>query len=517
MVQISKWSMGFVALVILVGSYFALPNALAPAKMSGVAGTPKNPVTLGLDLQGGAYLVLGVEVTNARGEYLDGLRGFLARELFKESIRARATLDNDVLTFRITRPEDFDKAARIVRTGRAEAAVETNKESRTITLTLGDDALATHVESLVSKTVEVVRRRVDGFGLTEPSIQRQGDNRIVLQLPGVRDTESLKSGLLKTAKMEFRLVTDATAAAAEELPFDETISGNAGLQPLWLELDPIVTGEHLQDARLSYSQQDGQPQVFFRFDGRGASLFAETTANNVGRPFAIVLDNKIISAPTIRDAITGGQGVITGGFSTEQANELAVLLKSGALPAQINFLEERTVGASLGADSIEAGVTACILGLLFVLIFMGAYYGLFGIFANVALLTNLVLLLGALTALGATLTLPGIAGIVLTVGMAVDANVLIFERMREVYRANELSVGKAIEKGYKEAISTILDANLTTLIAAILLFVFGSGPIRGFAVTLSLGILTSMFCALLLTRMLVGFWWTPNRTKLPIA
>ncbi len=517
MVQISKWSMGFVALVLLVGSYFALPNALVPAKMPGLLATPKNPVTLGLDLQGGAYLVLGVEVQNARGDYLDGLRGFLARELFKAGIRARGVVENDVLTFRITRPEDFDEAARLVRNGRAEAAVEASKDARTLTLTLSDEALAVHVESLVSKTVEVVRRRVDGFGLTEPSIQRQGDNRIVLQLPGVRDTESLKGGLLKTAEMAFRLVTDSTAASAEQVPFDEAISGNEGSAPLWLELDPIVTGEHLQDARLSYSQQDGQPEVFFRFDGRGASLFAEVTANNVGRPFAIVLDGKIISAPTIRSAITGGQGVITGGFSTAQANELAVLLKSGALPAQINFLEERTVGASLGADSIQAGVIACVLGLIFVLVFMGAYYGLFGLFANVALLANLVLLIGFLTAMGATLTLPGIAGIVLTVGMAVDANVLIFERIRETFRSAELSVGKAIEKGYKEALSTILDANLTTLIAAILLFVFGSGPVRGFAVTLSLGIITSMFCALLLTRMLIGWWWNPNRKTLPIA
>ena len=518
MVQLSKWQMALVGIVVLIGALFAAPNVTGP---SGVPGLPQKPVTLGLDLQGGAYLLLEVEVGNAREEYLTGLKTQISREMLSERIRtSRPIIENGVLSFRISKAEDFDSAGRIVRQRSGDASVESDQASRTYRLSMSEAALASYVESTVTRTVEVVRRRVDGFGLTEPSIQRQGDTRIVLQLPGVGDVESIKSGLLKTAKMEFRMVSEVSAAQSldvENVAYAEG-AGFGFESELPLEIDAPVTGACLQEAGWQFDPQNNTPVVTFRFDGRCAGIFAELTSQNTGRRFAIVLDGEIISAPTIRSAIIGGAGIIEGGFSAQSASELAVLLNAGALPAPLNFIEERTVGPSMGADSIQAGLMACILGLAFVLVFMALYYGIFGLFANIALVANLVILLGALTGLGATLTLPGIAGIVLTVGMAVDANVLIYERMREVMNSGTAkSVGDAIKKGYAQALSTILDANFTTLIAAILLFIFGSGPIKGFAVTLSIGILTSMFCALLLTRMLIGFWWSPKRQNLPIA
>ena len=361
-----------------------------------------------------------------------------------------------------------------------------------------------------------MRRRIDETGVREPTIQRQGTDRILVQLPGVDDPDRIKALLGQTAKMVFRLVDvskSANEAIATKVP-----SGSELLAPLMesasepslylVKKRVMVSGEHLIDAQATF--QDGQPVVSFRFDTNGSKRFGKVTSENVNRPFAIILDNKVISAPVIREPILGGSGIISGSFTVKTANDLALLLRAGALPAPLTVLEERTVGPGLGFDSIEAGKLASIIGLCLVIIFMVVAYGLFGIFANLALFFNIVIILGALSALQATLTLPGIAGIVLTIGMAVDANVLIFERIREEVLLGRTPIS-AIDAGYKRALTTIIDSNLTTLFAAICLYSFGSGPIKGFAVTLAIGILTSMFTSIMLTRFLIVLWLRRKR------
>ncbi|MGF1609256.1 MAG: protein translocase subunit SecD [Kiloniellales bacterium] len=364
-----------------------------------------------------------------------------------------------------------------------------------------------------------MRRRIDETGTREPSIQRQGDTRILVQLPGVRDPERIKELLGKTAKLTFRFVEEDVLpggpipAGAELLPLAPG-EASRGESELVIRKRVMVSGDTLVDAQATF--QDNQPVVSFRFDTVGAKRFGDATRDNVGRRFAIVLDDQVISAPVIREPILGGSGVISGSFTVQQVQDLALLLRAGALPAPLTIMEERTVGPGLGADSIEAGRIASILGLVFVVVFMAATYGLFGLLANVALLVNLVLLVAALSALQATLTLPGIAGIVLTIGMAVDANVLIFERIREEVRNGRGPVS-AIDAGYRRALTTIIDSNLTTLIAAVLLFQFGTGPVKGFAVTLTIGLVTSMFTAIMLTRLLVVTWLRQKRPQaLPI-
>jgi len=383
----------------------------------------------------------------------------------------------------------------------------------TFTLSLTEQAMQSRRIAAVEQSIEVVRRRIDELGTREPTIQRQGTDRILVQLPGVRDPERLKKLLGTTAKLTFRFVNegagvDRVPAGSEVLPSDD------GTRSYVVRKRVIVSGENLVDSQPTFDQ--GLPVVSFRFDSVGARKFGKATQENVGRLFAIVLDGKVISAPVIRSAILGGSGIITGGFTVQSANDLAVLLRAGALPAPLIVLEERTVGPGLGRDSIEAGKLASIIGIVLVIVFMVVAYGLFGVLANIALFVNLALLLALLSVLQATLTLPGIAGIVLTIGMAVDANVLIFERIREEVRAGRTPIS-AIDAGYRRAMTTIIDSNLTTLIAAVLLFQFGTGPIKGFAVTLSIGIMTSMFTAIMVTRLMVATWLRRRRPQaLPI-
>jgi preprotein translocase subunit SecD len=372
--------------------------------------------------------------------------------------------------------------------------------------------------------MEIARIRIDETGTKEPTIQRQGDERILVQVPGIENTEELKRRLQTTAKMTFHLFHrdaetfrpgDRVPPGAIALEGRERTEGQ-GAPVYLLRKAAAVGGESLVDSQPTTDQRTGEVVVSFRFDNRGARRFGDVTRTNVGKPFAIVLDDKVISAPVIREPILGGSGQISGGFTFQSANELALLLRAGALPAKTTILEERTVGPGLGADSIAAGKIASIVGLIAVIAFMAVIYGLFGVLADVALVVNMVLILGALSLLQATLTLPGIAGIVLTIGMAVDANVLIFERIREEVRAGRTPIS-AIDAGYGRALTTIIDANLTTLIAALLLYFFGSGPVRGFAVTLSIGIVTSMFTAIMLTRLMVVAWLRQARPKaLPI-
>ena len=378
-----------------------------------------------------------------------------------------------------------------------------------------DQGLAHRMTSAIQASIETIRRRVDAFGTTEPSIQREGRNRVLVQVPGIQDVERLKTLIGETGKLEFKLVdpaVDAVQAAATKQvpPGDELVySTDTPPIPYVLKDQVLVTGQNLVDAQPGFDSRTGEPVVTFRFDAAGAKRFGKVTQENVGLPFAIVLDNKVISAPVIREPILGGTGQISGNFTVQRANDLAVLLRSGALPAKLTVIEERTVGASLGADSIESGKKAAIMGLLLVMIFMIAGYGLFGMFANVALIVNIALIFAVLSLIGATLTLPGIAGIVLTIGIAVDANVLINERIREEIRAGK-SPYAAVDAGYSRALVTIIDSNVTTLIAVLVLFWLGSGPVRGFAVTLTIGILASMFTAVTVTRLMVSYWlrWT---------
>jgi preprotein translocase subunit SecD len=383
-------------------------------------------------------------------------------------------------------------------------------------LRFSETGLAALRTQTVEQAIEIIRRRLDPDGTKEPVIQRQGADRVLVQLPGVDDPERVKSLLGQTARLTFQLV-DLRSSAAEAKAAGRAPQGTqlleaadgSGEQYL-VERRVMVSGDMLENASPSFDQNN-RPAVAFTLNAVGAKKFAQVTGANIGRPFAIVLDGKVVSAPVIQSQIFAN-GQITGNFTIQESNDLALVLRAGALPAPLIVLEERSVGPGLGADSIAAGTLAAIVGLILVMAYMIASYGLFGVFATVALAVNIILLLAALSAIQATLTLPGIAGIVLTVGMAVDANVLIFERIREEFRRGR-RIQAAIEAGYSRAISTIIDSNLTTLVAALFLYVFGSGPVRGFSVTLALGIITSMFTAILVTRLIVVLWHNASRPK----
>jgi protein-export membrane protein SecD len=375
-------------------------------------------------------------------------------------------------------------------------------------------ATETRRAQAVEQSIEIIRRRIDETGTKEPTIQRQGQDRILVELPGVDNPTRIKELLGRTAKLTFQLVDGSVtvdeARRGRLPPGDEILAaeegrGNrsSGATAYVVKKRVMVGGDTLTDAQATFQQNE--PVVSFKFDAAGARRFGDATRENVGKPFAIVLDNKVISAPVIREPILGGSGIISGSFTVQSASDLALLLRAGALPAPITILEERTVGAELGADSIHAGAVASIVGVILVVIFMVLFYGLFGVFADIALIFNLLLMLGALSLLGATLTLPGIAGIALTMGMAVDANVLIYERIREEVRGGR-SVLSSLEAGFTRAFGTILDSHVTTLVAGILLYWLGSGPVKGFAVTLSIGVLTSLFSAILVTRLQIVTW-----------
>ena len=415
------------------------------------------------------------------------------------------SITSDLNKIQMTLNNETDGEAVRSSARRLENGVQIDTQGVLITLTLDDLAIDQIVTNTISQTIEIVRRRVDETGTNEPVIQRQGKRRVLVQLPGVDDPERIKSLLGKTAKLGFHLVderatrTGRGGASALVLPMME----NPG-EEIGVKRRAMITGEMLTNASAGFDQ-NGQPVVSFRLDARGTDRFCRVSRDNVGKPFAVVLDGEVITAPVLREPICGGQGQISGGFSVEEANDLALLLRAGALPAPLTIAEERSVGPSLGADSVEAGKKAALVGFAFVIIFMILSYGTFGFFSVISLMINVVLVFGVLSSFQATLTLPGIAGIVLTIGMAVDANILIYERIREDY-LNGRSVLGAIQSGFDNAFSTIIDANLTGLIAAIILFSFGTGPIKGFAVTLSIGILTTLFTAVMVTKFLIVLW-----------
>lgn len=503
-----RWKTLLILAICLIGIVFALPNAL-PRKVTEALPTWLQPVNLGLDLQGGSHLLLEVEVDAVVRERLTSLVDSLRGALREARIRyADLGIDGEAVTVKLLDREAYDQARGIMRGLDPDVRVDIRDDGVAV-IAYTEQAQAMRKKAAIDQSIEIVRRRVDELGTREPTIMRQGEDRILVQLPGVDDPDRIKNLLGKTAKLTFHLI-DPTVSAEEasrgRVPPGTQLLRSADPQgpPAYVVRRRVeVGGDALIDAQPTF--QNNEPVVSFRFDSAGGKRFGDVTAASAGKQLAIVLDNKVISAPVIREPILGGSGVISGSFTVETANDLALLLRAGALPAPLTILEERTVGPDLGADSIRAGSIASAVALVLVIAFMFAIYGLFGMFANLAVVINLALLLGVLSALGATLTLPGIAGIVLTLGMAVDSNVLIYERMREESRLGRTPINAMIA-GFDRAFITILDSQLTTLVAAVLLFQFGSGPIRGFAVTLAIGLATSMFTAIWVTRLMLQTW-----------
>ena len=531
MLYFAKWKITLVLAVSLLGLVFAAPNLFDKDSLKDLPGwIPAAQINLGLDLRGGSHLLLEVDTNAVIKERLETLKDD-ARQTLRDGKVGYTGLrvQNDTLSLRIRKQEQYAAALKKIKdlaapiqtslfSGVTAQDIEVSEaEGRVITAKLSEPAVDQLIKSSVDQSIEVIRRRIDELGTTEPTIQRQGLDRILVQVPGLDDPQRLKELIGKTAKLTFHLVDVSTTpqqALASRPPAGSEILYSDDPQPIpyVIKKRVMVAGESLVDAQPGFDQRNNEPIVSFRFDGSGAKRFGKVTQANVGRPFAIILDRKVISAPVIREAILGGSGQISGNFTVEETNDLAVLLRAGALPAPLKFMEERTVGPGLGADSVAAGEIASVIGLVCVIAFILVSYGLFGVFANAALIVNLTLIMGVLSLLQATLTLPGIAGIVLTIGMAVDANVLIFERIKEEIR-NGKSPMASVETGYSRALGTILDANITTFIAAAILFQMGSGPVRGFAVTLAIGIITSVFTAFTLTRMIVVFWLRTRRPK----
>jgi len=514
MYKLSRSRIMMILAICVLGIFFAVPNML-----SDTSKLPKwwQPVNLGLDLQGGSNLLLEVKMDDVLKERMSTIEDSVRQVLREEKIRYQnLKAGADSVKVKIENANSRSRA--ISKFNKVDDGLEISEEDDgTVVIKYSDVAVNQLKAKVVDQSIEIVRRRIDELGTKEPVIQRQGSDRIVVQLPGLQNPEYVKTLLGKTAKMAFHLVDSrSTAADARrgKLNAASRLINSSDGETLVISRKPVVSGENLIDAQPSF--QEGAPVVSFKFNGLGGKKFGEATKNNIGERLAIVLDNEVISAPVIQSAILGGNGVISGNFTVKSASDLALLLRSGALPAPLEVLEERTVGAGLGADSIREGVYASVIGLIAVVVFMIAAYGLFGIFTTVTVFINLFLMLGVLSVIGATLTLPGIAGIILTIGMAVDANVLIFERMREEVK-NGRSTKDAAEAGFTEAWATILDSNLTTLVAAAVLFYFGSGPVRGFAVTLAIGIATSMFTSVTVTRVMIASWIAKYKpTRLPI-
>ena len=519
MLIFENWKKIIILIVSIFAILFSLPNFVSKNNLPNFF--KAGEIRLGLDLQGGSYLLLEVQSDSLQTDRLNSVADELRIALRNANPRIgykNLSVINTELTFSLIEEKDVDLIKNIIL--EIDNSLMVNDEDfASIQVSFTEEKITEIRDYAILQSIEIIRRRVDEVGTNEPIIQRQGDDRILVQLPGLDDPERIKRLLGKTARMNFRMVNETAS-------IDEALSGR--IPPgsdLLYELDPRtgektlpyiiykrigVSGDQLVDANPSMDQYN-QPVVSMRFDSTGSRKFGDLTSKNVGKRFAIVLDGEVISAPVIREAITGGSGQISGNFTFETASDLAVLLRAGALPAPLTILEERSVGPSLGKDSINAGMYAAIIAIILVIIYMLVIYGArFGVTANISLIINVLLILALLGVLDATLTLPGLAGIALTIGMAVDANVLIFERIREESRAGRSNIG-AIDNGFKEAFRTIVDANITTLLAAVILFQFGSGPVKGFAVTLALGVMTTMFSSLMLSRGIITIWY--NRYK----
>lgn len=520
MLHFPTWKKVLIGFICLMGIVYAAPNFFPANTFQNLPNfAPGRTLNLGLDLQGGSHLLLQVETDAVLSERLEASEDAIRRGLYGARIGYQnLTIVGDAVSFALRDPDQADQAIELIRESDRSLQVD-QPNAATIVVSLPEDQANEVRINAVEQSVEIIRRRIDELGTREPNIQRQGVDRIIVQVPGFDDPEALKAVIGTTAKMTFHLLDERSPPGTAPqtappgsmiLPSADEIGSDGQPVRYLVERRVRVGGERLVDSQPSF--QDNFPVVSFRFDTLGGQQFGRTTQENSRRFLAIVLDDTVISAPRINEPILGGSGIITGQFSVKQVNDLSLLLRAGALPAPISFLEERTVGPGLGQDSVDAGKIASIIGLVLVIAFMMVSYGRFGVMADVALIVNIGLIIAILSGLQATLTLPGIAGIVLTVGMAVDANVLIFERIREEVE-NGRSPFNAIDSGYRRALTTIIDSNLTTLIAAILLFAFGAGPIKGFAVTLSIGIVTSMFTSIMVTRLLVVMWLRKTRPE----
>jgi len=527
MLYFPRWKAALILLVVLAGFVATIPNFFsAETVASWPSFLPKRQIVLGLDLRGGAHLLLEVNRESLVADRVKTLEGDIRQSLRDQRIGYRSlAARGESVSFTLREPADAPKALEALNTLTAPitsgifgqgtlSEVELSESQGRITANLTDAGIEARMRSAVTQSVQVLDRRLNALGTTEPSIQAEGSERILVQVPGLADTAQLKQILGQTARMTFHMECSEQATDPNTPPpgCERIESAEGDEAPMMVESRALLTGDDLADAQPSFHQQTNEPIVTFRFNTRGARIFGEVTQTNVGRRFAVVLDDKYITAPVIRDAILGGSGLIEGNFTVESAQNLSVLLRAGALPADLTIVEERTVGPSLGQDSIRAGAIAAVVALVAVVVFMVVCYGILGFFADIAMMANNFLMIGILTATGATLTLPGIAGIVLTMGMAVDANVLIYERMREEAR-NGRSTIASFESGFKFALATIVDSHLTALIAAIALFALGSGPIRGFAVAFAIGIVSTLFTAYLLTRLIVATWVRQTRPK----
>jgi len=506
------WKATLVILVISLAIIFTLPSLLY--KENSNNWFFNNKINLGLDLQGGSYLLLEVQTEVLLQEELNNISDsiqLIARGLQTNIINIIS--EEDEIQLRFSNNDKLEEIREKFKNNYRNVNVTIN--NNTMKIVINEIFKKNIKESAIKQSLEIVRKRIDESGTKEPLIQRSGKKRILLQLPGIKDPERIKELLGTTAKLTFHMVDDEDTISlkANRAPFGKIIVAdfyNPEIKYL-VEKKSRVGGENLVDAKASFDPQEGHA-VSFRFDTTGAQKFGKATSENVGKRFAVILDGVVITAPVINTAITGGSGIITGNFTSQEAADLSVLLRAGALPAPLSIIEERSVGPGLGADSIASGKIAAIIGMICVCIFMILIYGVFGMLANLSLLANLFIIVSLLGTIGATLTLPGIAGIVLTIGIAVDANVLVFERIKE--EANKTtSALEAVKNGFDKALSTILDANITTLIAALLLFVFGSGPIKGFSITLSLGVLASMFTAIMFTNFLIYLWFNFSNKK----
>jgi preprotein translocase subunit SecD len=532
MLYFTRWKALAVILTALVVCLFAVPNFFPEATVKTWPKWAQRHLVLGLDLQGGSHILLEVDANSVKKDKLDQVRDDVRRTLRDAKIvYTGLVVRGDNVEVRITKDTDYQTALSKLRelsqplgglmgqSGQRSLEVS-DAGNGLIRLSVPQAAINDRIRQSVEQSIQIVERRVNELGTVEPLIQRQGLDRILVQVPGLQDPTRLKELLGKTAKLDFRMVDTSIPAeqAQGRVPPDSEIlmSSQSPKTPYLVKKEVLVSGADLTDAQPGFDQRTNEPIVSFRFNTSGARKFADATVKNVNLPFAIVLDNEVVSAPVIREPITGGSGQISGSFTVQGANDLAILLRAGALPAPLSIIEERTVGPGLGQDSIAKGELAAYVGSILVIVFMLLTYRLFGLFANIAVTINVLMIFGILSLLNATLTLPGIAGIVLTVGIAVDSNVLIYERIREELRAGRTAIS-AIDAGFKRALATILDSNITTFIAAAVLFYIGTGPVRGFAVTFGIGLVTTVFTAFTVTRLIVAGWVRWKRpTSVPI-
>lgn len=513
MQQVPTWKPVAVLIVVLVSFFYAFPTLYGGTPTWWPSWLPSQVIQRGLDLQGGLYLLLNVETDKTVEQTAENLVDEVRAHLRKARLRYRVVERDgmDRVTVVLSKDTDIAQVQKLVEENLPNITVVTDASSRTLTLTLTAQEQKEIRRFAMEQSIQTIRSRIDQFGVSEPTIQKQGEQRILIQLPGLKDPARAKALIGRTARLEFKMVDekgDLSAALSGRIPpgdillYSNRDSRNQTRQPYLLKKRTVLSGELLVDARVNFSQFS-EPYVAITFNRQGDRKFAQLTGDHVGERMAIVLDKVVYSAPVIREKIEGGRAQVSGSFTPEEAHDLAIILRAGALPAPVSILEERTVGPTLGQDSVDQGLASILIGGALVLLFMGVYYKGFGWLANVAVVLNLLILMAVLTMLQATLTVPGIAGVVLLLGMSVDANVLVFERIREELRLGKTPLA-AIDHGYARAFVTILDSNITTLITGLVLYQFGTGPVRGFAVTLSIGLIASMFTAIFVTRVVLG-------------